>query len=107
MRIAERVRTLPPYLFAAIERQIAERKAAGVDVISLGIGDPDLPTPPHIVAALTEGAADPATHQYPSNQGELAFREAVASELGVPVLDEAALVRVIATGRPPADGAAS
>ena len=78
MRIAERVRTLPPYLFAAIERQIAERKAAGIDVISLGIGDPDLPTPPHIVEALAEGAADPATHQYPSNQGELGFREAVA-----------------------------
>lgn len=78
MRIAERVRTLPPYLFAAIERQIAERKAAGIDVISLGIGDPDLPTPPHVVAALAEAAADPATHQYPSNQGELRFRQAVA-----------------------------
>ena len=78
MKIAERVRTLPPYLFAAIERQIAERRAAGVDVISLGIGDPDLPTPPHVVAALAEAAADPATHQYPSNQGELGFREAVA-----------------------------
>ncbi|HET6474578.1 MAG TPA: LL-diaminopimelate aminotransferase [Thermoleophilia bacterium] len=78
MRIAERVRTLPPYLFAAIERQIAERRAAGVDVISLGIGDPDLPTPPHVVAALAEAAADPSTHQYPSNQGESGFREAVA-----------------------------
>ena len=71
-------RTLPPYLFAEIERKIAERKAAGVDIISLGIGDPDLPTPPHIVEALAQGAADPATHQYPSNQGELGFREAVA-----------------------------
>lgn len=78
MRIAERVRTLPPYLFAAIERQIAERRAAGVDVISLGIGDPDLPTPPHIVEALAEAAADPATHQYPSNRGEQVFRDAVA-----------------------------
>ncbi len=78
MRIAERVRTLPPYLFAAIERQIADRRAAGVDVISLGIGDPDLPTPPHVVAALAEAAADPSTHQYPSNQGESGFREAVA-----------------------------
>jgi LL-diaminopimelate aminotransferase len=78
MRIAERVRTLPPYLFAAIERQIAERKALGMDVISLGIGDPDLPTPPHVIAALAEAAADPATHQYPSNRGELGFREAVA-----------------------------
>ena len=78
MRIAERVRTLPPYLFAAIEQQIAERRAAGIDVISLGIGDPDLPTPDHIVEALAEGARDPATHQYPSNQGEPRFREAVA-----------------------------
>lgn len=78
MRIAERVRTLPPYLFAAIEQQIAERRAAGVDVISLGIGDPDLPTPDHIVEALAEGARDPATHQYPSNQGEPRFRQAVA-----------------------------
>ena len=78
MRIAERVRTLPPYLFAAIERQIAERRDAGVDVISLGIGDPDLPTPPHVIAALAEAAADPSTHQYPSNQGESGFREAVA-----------------------------
>jgi LL-diaminopimelate aminotransferase len=78
MRIAERVRTLPPYLFAAIEKQIAERKAAGIDVISLGIGDPDLPTPPHIVEALAAGAADAATHQYPSNRGEAGFREAVA-----------------------------
>jgi LL-diaminopimelate aminotransferase len=78
MRFSRRVQSLPPYLFAGIERQIAERRAAGIDVISLGIGDPDLPTPPHIVAALTEGAADPCTHRYPSNQGELGLREAVA-----------------------------
>jgi LL-diaminopimelate aminotransferase len=82
MRISERVRTLPPYLFAAIERQIADRRAVGADVISLGIGDPDLPTPPHIIAALAEAAADPSTHQYPSNQGELGFREAVAAFYG-------------------------
>jgi LL-diaminopimelate aminotransferase len=78
MRFAQRVQSLPPYLFAGIERQIAERRAAGKDVISLGIGDPDLPTPPHIVEALARGAADPATHQYPSNRGEIGFREAVA-----------------------------
>jgi LL-diaminopimelate aminotransferase len=79
MRFSQRVQGLPPYLFAGIERKIAERRAAGCDVISLGIGDPDLPTPAHIVSALAQGANDPATHQYPSNQGELAFREAVAS----------------------------
>ena len=78
MRFSQRVQSLPPYLFAGIERQVAARRAAGIDVISLGIGDPDLPTPPHIVAALAEGAADPATHQYPSNLGEPEFREAVA-----------------------------
>ena len=78
MRFSERVQDLPPYLFAGIERRIAERRAAGVDVISLGIGDPDLPTPAHIVKALTTAAQDPATHQYPSNLGEIGFREAVA-----------------------------
>jgi LL-diaminopimelate aminotransferase len=78
MRFSQRVQDLPPYLFAGIERRIAERRAAGIDVISLGIGDPDLPTPPHIVEALTSAAHDPATHQYPSNLGELGFREAVA-----------------------------
>ena len=69
MRIAERVRTLPPYLFAAIERQIAERKAAGIDVISLGIGDPDLPTPPHIVAALAAGRRGPGDAPVPEQPG--------------------------------------
>lgn len=87
MRFSQRVEGLPPYLFAGIERQIAERRARGVDVISLGIGDPDLPTPPHIVEALAEAARDPAVHQYPSNQGEPGFREAVsafyASRFGV------------------------
>jgi len=82
MRFSQRVEGLPPYLFAGIERQIAERRARGRDVISLGIGDPDLPTPPHIVQALAEAATDPAVHQYPSNQGELGFREAVASFYG-------------------------
>ncbi len=79
MRFSRRVQGLPPYLFAGIERKIAERTAAGRDVISLGIGDPDLPTPARVVGALAQAAADPTTHQYPSNQGEPAFREAVAS----------------------------
>jgi len=77
-RFSERVESLPPYLFAEIERKVAAKRAAGVDIISLGIGDPDTPTPAHIVAALAEAAKDPATHQYPSNQGSRPFREAVA-----------------------------
>ena len=82
MRLSQRVQSLPPYLFAEIERKVAARRAAGVDIISLGIGDPDLPTPAHVIAALHEGAEDPATHQYPTNRGETGFREAVARYYG-------------------------
>src|SRR5918995_1457077 len=78
MRSSSRLDPLPPYLFAELERKIAERKAAGVDVISLGIGDPDTPTPELVVAALTEAARSPETHQYPSNRGRPEFREAIA-----------------------------
>lgn len=78
MRFARRLDAVPPYLFAELERKIAEKLASGVDVISLGIGDPDLPSPAPVVEALQRAAADPATHQYPSNQGLPAFREAVA-----------------------------
>jgi LL-diaminopimelate aminotransferase len=70
---------IPPYLFAELERKIAEKRAAGIDVISLGIGDPDMPTYPAIVAAAQLAVADPATHQYPSNRGRQDFREAVAA----------------------------
>jgi LL-diaminopimelate aminotransferase len=78
-RLSKRVQSLPPYLFAEIERKVAARRAAGVDIISLGIGDPDTPTPPHIVEALQRAAASPVNHQYPSNRGTAAFREAVAA----------------------------
>jgi LL-diaminopimelate aminotransferase len=78
-RISQRVQSLPPYLFAEIERKVAAKRAAGVDIISLGIGDPDSPTPPHIVAAMNEALGDPRTHQYPTNKGTLEFRQAVAA----------------------------
>ncbi len=79
MRLARRVSDLPPYLFAELERKIAERRAAGIDVISLGIGDPDLPTPDVVVQEAQRQVALPDTHQYPSNRGRAAFREAVAT----------------------------
>src|SRR3954465_8176826 len=82
MKPSERLSRLPPYLFAELERKIAEKKAAGVDVISLGIGDPDTPTPDFVVAALGEAATDPGTHQYPSNRGRPEFREAMAGFYG-------------------------
>jgi LL-diaminopimelate aminotransferase len=78
MRSSSRLDLLPPYLFAQLELKIAEKKAAGVDVISLGIGDPVEPTPAPIVEALAQGAADPSTHQYPSNRGRADLREAYA-----------------------------
>jgi LL-diaminopimelate aminotransferase len=78
MKRSKRLDRLPPYLFAELERKVRERKEAGIDVISLGIGDPDTPTPVGVIDALAAGAADPGTHRYPSNRGRPEFREAVA-----------------------------
>jgi LL-diaminopimelate aminotransferase len=78
VRLAKRIETLPPYLFAELDKKLSAKRAQGVDVISLGVGDPDRPTPRHIVEAMREAIADPANHQYPSYYGSLAFREAVA-----------------------------
>lgn len=75
---SERLSRIPPYLFAELERKIAAKKAAGVDVISLGIGDPDRPTPPLIVEAMQEAVTEPETHQYPSNRGRGDFRQALS-----------------------------
>ncbi len=79
MRSSKRLERIPPYLFAQLERKIAEKKAQGIDVISLGIGDPDTPTPPLVVEALRAAAGDPGTHRYPANRGRPEFREAVAA----------------------------
>ena len=78
MKFARRLDAVPPYLFAELERKIAEKRATGVDVISLGIGDPDLPSPAPVVEAMQRAVADPGRHRYPTNQGLPAFREAVA-----------------------------
>ncbi|HEY7960360.1 MAG TPA: LL-diaminopimelate aminotransferase [Solirubrobacteraceae bacterium] len=77
MRPSERLSRIPPYLFAELERKIAEKQAAGVDVISLGIGDPDRPTPALIVEAMQEAVSEPETHRYPSNRGRADFRGAL------------------------------
>ncbi len=76
MKFARRLDAVPPYLFAELERKLAEAERAGIDVISLGIGDPDLPTPPEVIEALAESARDPRTHQYPTNHGTDEFRAA-------------------------------
>jgi len=77
MQPSKRLGRIPPYVFAQLERKIAEKKAAGVDVISLGIGDPDRPTPPLIVEAMQEAVSEPETHKYPTNRGRDEFRGAV------------------------------
>jgi LL-diaminopimelate aminotransferase len=77
MQPSERLERIPPYLFAELERKVAAKREAGIDVISLGIGDPDRPTPPLVVEAMQEAVADPGTHRYPSNRGRAEFREAV------------------------------
>jgi len=78
MRHSTRLERIPPYVFAELERKIASKLAAGVDVISLGIGDPDRPTPPLVVEAMQAAVADPGTHRYPTNRGRPEFRAAVS-----------------------------
>ncbi|MGA7564362.1 MAG: LL-diaminopimelate aminotransferase [Desulfobaccales bacterium] len=81
-KAAARLNLIPPYLFKAIDDKKAEIKARGVDIIDLGVGDPDLPTPRFIVERLREAAQDPATHRYPAYSGMNLFREAVARWYG-------------------------
>jgi LL-diaminopimelate aminotransferase len=81
---AERLTKLPPYLYVQIRKKVREAQARGIDVISLGVGDPDQPTPQHVIDALTKAANDPANHQYPTGEekGMPAFRKAVADWYG-------------------------
>jgi LL-diaminopimelate aminotransferase len=76
---SRRLEAIPPYMFAELERRVADKRAAGIDVISLGIGDPDRPTYPHIVEAMREAVADPANHRYPSARGRGEFRSALSA----------------------------
>lgn len=78
IQMADRVKSLPPYLFASIDKMKQEALAKGVDLIDLSIGDPDLPTPVHIVEAMKKAVEKPAHHRYPSYEGMLSYREAVA-----------------------------
>lgn len=79
MNLAKRIDKLPPYLFFEISRRIQEKKAQGVDVISLGIGDPDLPTPQHVLDSMWKAAQDPANHRYPESDSLPEMRQAVAT----------------------------
>ena len=82
MKFAERIEKLQPYLFVEISRKINQKRAAGVDVITFAIGDPDIPTPPHILDKLLEAAQDPPNHRYPESDGLPQFRRAVSDWYG-------------------------
>jgi LL-diaminopimelate aminotransferase len=78
MKTAKRIKDLPPYLFVGISRKIAEKRAQGEDVISLAIGDPDIPTPRHVIERLCQAAQDPQNHRYPESEGLPELRRAIA-----------------------------
>jgi len=78
IQLSDRVKNLPPYLFAAIDKMKQAALAKGIDLIDLSIGDPDIPTPAHIVEAMKRAVENPAHHRYPSYEGMLSYREAVA-----------------------------
>ena len=78
MRMSSRVENLPPYLFVEITQKIAEKRAKGEDVVSFAIGDPDMPTPPHIIDRLCRAAQDSANHRYPETAGLPKLRQAIA-----------------------------
>jgi LL-diaminopimelate aminotransferase len=96
---SKRLQAIPPYMFAELERRVADKRAAGIDVISLGIGDPDTPTYPHIVEAMQRAVADPGTHGYPANRGRAEFREAFArfyrTRFGVEIDPESEVIPAI------------
>lgn len=78
MRLSKRLEKIPPYLFVEISRKIAARKASGEDIVSFGIGDPDIPTPSHIIEKLCQSARDPVNHRYPESEGLPELRKAIA-----------------------------
>ena len=79
MKFSKRIEKLPPYLFVEISRKIAQKKAKGEDVVSFGIGDPDIPTPDHIIERLCQAAHDPANHRYPETEGLPELRRSIAN----------------------------
>ena len=79
MKFAKRIEQLPPYLFVEISRKITQKRAEGIDVVTFAIGDPDIPTPAHILDRLHEASQDPHNHRYPESEGLPELREAIAT----------------------------
>lgn len=96
---SRRLQAMPPYMFAELERRIADKRAAGVDVISLGIGDPDMPTYDHVVEAMRSAVAENSNQKYPSNRGRDEFRHAISAfylkRFGVEILPDGEVMPAI------------
>src|ERR1700730_15224273 len=96
---SNRLERMPPYMFAELEQRVADKRAAGIDVISLGIGDPDYATFPHIVEAMQAAVAEPANQKYPNNRGREELRSAFAefydSRFGVEIDPETEVIPAI------------
>ena len=78
MKMSKRIENLSPYLFVEINKKIAEKRAKGEDIVSFAVGDPDIPTPPHIINRLCQAAQEPTNHRYPETAGLLELRQAIA-----------------------------
>ena len=96
---SKRLEAMPPYMFAELERRIADKRAAGIDVISLGIGDPDMPTYDHVVRAMQTAVAENSNQKYPSNRGTDEFRNAFSKfylrRFGVEILPDGVVMPAI------------
>ena len=96
---SKRLQAIPPYMFAELERKVADKRDSGIDVISLGIGDPDMPTYPHVVEAMQAAVAENENQKYPSNRGRAEFRKALAgfyrSRFGVEIDPESEVIPAI------------
>ena len=79
MNLSQRIKKVPPYIFVGISRKIAEKKRQGIDVVSFGIGDPDIPTPDPLISTLRDSAMVSANHRYPETEGLPEFRSAAAN----------------------------
>jgi LL-diaminopimelate aminotransferase len=96
---SKRLEAMPPYMFAELERRIADKRAAGIDVISLGIGDPDMPSYGHVVEAMQAAVAEGQNQKYPSNRGRQEFRDAFSrfyrDRFGVEILPDSEVIPAI------------
>lgn len=98
-KLSKRIREIPPYLFASLEKKVEEKRKMGMEIINMGIGDPDTPTPEEIVSAMQRAVANPSNHSYPSYEGSFEFRKEVSNwmkkRFGVNINPESEVIALI------------